>query len=279
MSDRRTSCDAFLASLGERLDGTLAGAEREAALAHRQECADCAELADALAAEGADAPDLCGSILARTSGSACDRAQPLLCARLDGELDALDAQLLVGHVRGCAECATLGRVLERMAQELPLLAHADPGPWFVERVLARTSRRPRREPWAVRLGAAVSRWLERPRVALEGAFLATALIVIPLLAPSSPVSDLPERVAELPREIVPVHRRALGYVRSAVGDLQLVVEDSLATAPDWTSPVRTAWSEIRERVGTLASSAASDEQGGGADTNDGSSAAARENEP
>jgi hypothetical protein len=99
------------------------------------------------------------------------------------------------------------------------LAAVDPGPGFVEAVLARTSLRPRRAPLGARWAAAVSQLLDRPRIALEGAFVAAAFIGLPLAASPEPIAMAPNY--------------AIAEARGAVCDLEAAVQ--IRTRSAWAT--------------------------------------------
>ena len=276
-------CDSFLERVAGLLDGGLTRSGREEVWRHLEDCADCRGLYAALAAAGdvPEDPGLAGAILARTSGAACGSARSRLCAWVDGELDAFDADLVDAHLRRCPECGGLARPLERLREELPRLAAIDPGPSFVETVLSRTSRRPRRVPLGARWASVLSRLLARPRVAWEGAFVATVVLVAPVLAPRSPLADLPSRGLDLVRHRSPEQRRALGQLRGAVNDLEAtlvggargawartgasVVEESIAMASGFARQSTDTWETIRQRFGTFPGFAASGQKSGARD--------------
>ncbi len=288
------SCDSFFQRVAELLDGSLTRSDREEVSRHLEDCADCRGLCAALAAAG-DAPEdpgLAQAILARTTGAACPGARSRLCAWVDGELDAFDADLVEGHLRRCPECGDLARALERMQEELPRLAASDPGPRFVETVLSRTSRRPRRMPLRAR-GASVLSWLlDRPRVAWEGAFVATLVLAAPVLASRPPLADLMSRALDLVQHQAPERRRALGQLRGTVNDLEAilvvsargtwartgaaVVEDSTALASGLARQTTNSWETIRRRFGTFPGSAASGQKSGGTGPSDREPDAAQE---
>ena len=279
------SCDAFVGRFDALLDGSLARFEHDEIVRHLEECADCRDLCAALAAgrEDAEDPQLSERILARTSGAACGSAVSRLCAWSDGELDAVDADLVAGHLRHCSECAGLARTLAQLQVELPRLASVDPGPAFLENVLARTSRRARREPLGARFGARfgvlVVQLFDRPRIALEGAFVAMAILVAPVLVPGSPFADVPGRALDIVREPPPRSRLLIGQVRGTLDDLEStlasgasaawkatharVVEDATAAAVNVKRNCASTWETIRNRVGTLRGPAASSQQGAG----------------
>ena len=115
-------------------------------------------------------------VLARTSGPACPSAEDRFVAFAEGELDAVDRDLVKSHLARCPGCREeLARVREWLA-ELPQAAEVEPDPCFVDDVLRRTSRRPSRaDAWR--------RLVLRPRFALEAAYVgAVVLLVIGMLA-------------------------------------------------------------------------------------------------
>ena len=128
-----------------------------------------------------DPEALTQAILARTSGAPCRRVEALACDFVDGGLDGVQADLLRGHLAHCAACSALVRALAESGRLLPALAEADPGPWFTQRVLRSTSRRPAARGTDAR--AAWRRLLHRPRIALEAAYLGAVAGMMGLYAP------------------------------------------------------------------------------------------------
>ena len=100
---------------------------------------------------------------------------------MDGGLDGAQADLLRGHLAHCAACSALVRALAESGRLLPALAEADPGPWFTQRVLRSTSRRPAARGTDAR--TAWRRLLHRPRIALEAAYLGAVAGMMGLYAP------------------------------------------------------------------------------------------------
>ncbi|HEX4826267.1 MAG TPA: zf-HC2 domain-containing protein [Candidatus Polarisedimenticolaceae bacterium] len=127
-----------------------------------------------------DDPELTAAILARTSGPVCGAARDQLCGVADGTLDSIDAELVGRHLEGCAECAALAEALASMRRELPRLFGDHPDPAFLQEVLDRTTARNRTPRLAERCRAAARRLLDRPRIALEGAFVGAVLLVLPV---------------------------------------------------------------------------------------------------
>jgi anti-sigma factor RsiW len=133
------------------------------------------------------------SVLRRTSGAACQRAEEWLCDYVDGSLGRDDQALVEGHLEHCMGCARLAEALRVSAEVLPALAAFDPGPGFTEAVLAAT-RATERAGWSAArviglagvglsrpleaLTASWNRWLARPRFAFEAAYAATLVLVL-----------------------------------------------------------------------------------------------------
>ena len=139
------------------------------------------------------ASDLTRSILARTSGSPCQRLQALACAFVDGALEPGQGALVRAHLDHCAGCAALVAALRESSTILATLAGADPGPGFTRRVLAATSLAPPcqdegswRSTWA--------RLLHRPRICLEAAYLGAAAGLVGFALPVPCTGSLPALV-------------------------------------------------------------------------------------
>ncbi|HJQ98853.1 MAG TPA: zf-HC2 domain-containing protein [Candidatus Polarisedimenticolaceae bacterium] len=86
-------------------------------------------------------------VLARTSGPACAAAEDRFASYVDGELDAVDRELVAGHVAGCRPCR------EELAQ------------------MRATAARPR---WA----DTWRRLMLRPRFALEMAYIGAVVLCV-----------------------------------------------------------------------------------------------------
>ena len=121
------------------------------------------------------------AILARTSGSPCERLHELACDFVDGELGEAQGSLLLGHMAHCAACAALVRALAESKTVLPALAEVDPGPWFTQRVLRSTSMRPAGTGFDAR--AAWRKLMHRPRIALEAAYLGAVAGMVGMQVP------------------------------------------------------------------------------------------------
>lgn len=134
--------------------------------------------------------DLTQSILARTSGSSCQRLQDLACDFVDGALDEPHTQLVRAHLDHCSECAALVKALQLSTAVLPALSSMDPGPWFAQRILRATTHAPRgamQRPFDLR--AAWARLMHRPRIAMEAAYLGAVAGMLGLYLPTSTPFD------------------------------------------------------------------------------------------
>lgn len=127
--------------------------------------------------EPLEAEEMVASVLRRTAGQACGRAEAELPDLIDGSLAEGDRALVEAHLQHCRACAELAEALRRARAVLPLLADLDPGPAFTAAVLARTTRR-RRVPAGSPAAAWWRAWLARPRFAFELAYVATIVLVL-----------------------------------------------------------------------------------------------------
>jgi hypothetical protein len=121
------------------------------------------------------------AILARTSGSPCQRFHMLACDYVDGELDEAQRSLLRRHMDHCVDCSALVRALTESQTVLPTLDQMDPGPWFTQRVLRNTSQRPIPRSFDAR--AVWRKLMHRPRIALETAYLGAVAGMMGMYAP------------------------------------------------------------------------------------------------
>ena len=219
------SCREVQDRLDDLLAGTLTAEDRRAVEEHLLECADCRELRvlmeqepDLLAAEPPAVeppPGLAASILARTSGAPCARAGNLLCDFVDRSLEAVETELVRLHLQTCQECAALSGALARMSEDLPTLAEVQPDERFVADVLRVTL--PFRTRLARRLAVLARAWqrlLERPRIAWEGAYIGTFILVLAFGTPGSPFAGVPKRALEV-ATINPVEQ-----LKAPVADLE-----------------------------------------------------------
>jgi len=266
------NCAEFQECLFEWLEGRLEAAEVERMQFHAAGCLRCRELEE-LAAGDAGLPaveppdDMVASIMAQTTGGACDRALLLVSERLDaGSADvtgSIEADpLLEMHLESCAECARLAGALERLNRELPAMAEMEPDPGFVGDVMAATvgaavpvrAVAPLQEatpvphlvsrpafdwrewvqslPLAAPVHAFFERLSQRPRLAFEGAFVGTLAFLLVIGLPSAGVAELPTRlVAEVRQERL---------------EIQIAVADNFGRAAE---AGRAAWSTSTDRLG------------------------------
>lgn len=134
-------CDEAHELLSDHLNGALPAAEADALSSHLEGCDACRrELADlrwvtalmqGLPAEPVPAGlgDRLHAALAALpdeaplqTGVACDEAQDYLSGRLEGSLDAWEAEALTGHLADCAEC----RLALTQLEAVKTLLHAVP---------------------------------------------------------------------------------------------------------------------------------------------------------
>ena len=144
-------------------------------------------------------------VLARTSGSPCERAAGYLPDLTDGTLEDMDRRLVQAHLEHCPGCRALAVTLGWLDPLLPKMAFLDPGPEFMKQVLARTSLAapgiaagPITEPMAFgpaglmdRLGRWWQRQILRPVFPLQVAYAATVILVLLVATPVSPFRQAP----------------------------------------------------------------------------------------
>jgi hypothetical protein len=271
------TCRTFIERLDDLLEGRLSPAEHRAAGEHLDSCGACRDLKSLVAEAGAPvAPpaDLLAAVLARTSGPACGSARARLCDHLDRLLASVDDEMVRMHLDGCVECGGLAAALARLATDLPPLAAREPDAGFVADVLARTSRRatlPAR--FTARLAAGWRRLAHRPRIAWEGAYAGSIMLVLLFGTPNAPFADVPGKAldvvrtvqeslpaaavrAEIPRFRPPLRSRweeTRSGIRDATRDLTTaLMRRSTATWGGLKKDLGTAWSRIASEETTHA---------------------------
>lgn len=193
-------CRRFEEQLEPLLTGELPASEVSRVEAHRDACERCARLlaivqGDHDVAEAPDGDAFVAALMRKTAGSPCTRAEANLCAWVDGELEASEADLVALHVEHCAQCAAVAAALRLLAHDLAGMAEIDPGPGFTSAVLARTrgaAPHPARA-WAARLREEWQGLLLRPRAALELATAGCFVLLILCGLPFSPMREVPRR--------------------------------------------------------------------------------------
>ncbi len=169
--------------------------------------------------------DFVRNVMARTAGSACDRACDQLPDLADGQLQGLDKQLVQAHLEHCTGCRTVAVVLGWVQPMLIDLAELDPGPAFTQAVVARTSGAVHPLTRAARRGETVGplnvidrvgRWWQeqifRPRFALEVAYVATVILVLLTSIPGAPL----QQEARMAHEMVQAGPRSMPLVGSVI---------------------------------------------------------------
>ena len=243
------NCAEFQERLFEWLEGQLEAVEVERMRSHAAGCLRCRELEE-LATGDAGLPvieppdDMIASIMAQTTGGACDRALLLVSERLDmaaasevgtasgvGTASRAESDpLLEMHLESCPECARLAGALERLQRELPAMAEMQPDPGFVGDVMAAT------------VGAAVP---ERALAPVQAATPTPGFVSRPAFDWREWVQSLPlaarvsvflERLAQRPR---------LAFEGAFVGTLAFVLVLGLPTAGVAELPSR-LMAEVRQ---------------------------------
>lgn len=147
-------------------------------------------------------------VLARTSGSACDRACEQLSDLMDGGLAGMDRELVQAHLEHCDPCRAVAVTLGWLEPLLPDMAEIDPGPAFTTRVLERTTGRAgAMEPLPAspsgpaglmdRVGGWWDRQILRPGFAAQMAYAATLILVLLTSVPGAPLKGVPGKALEI----------------------------------------------------------------------------------
>ena len=174
-----------------------------------------------------DGPDLTRRILAATSGAACARAESLL----GEDLDPVDRALLEGHLGRCEPCRALADALAWALLALPALAERDPGRAFTAAVLARTSRRPARGlvPTLERAYGWCEDLWQRPRIALEAAWVGAVVAAILIWSPVAPSGAADQAVAAVQTggAVVPQLLREAGDLTGTLAEPASTIEQEL----------------------------------------------------
>jgi hypothetical protein len=234
-------CARFEELLFAGMDADLEPVEREQMALHEQGCARCRRLAELVAGNEDPAQDvtkdervadeITAAVVARTSGRACEQAAALLAETIDEHVGGTD-DLLRLHLASCPDCAALERALMQLRRAMPALAEADPGPHFVSSVLAATlgrdvptaardrrapARTPRPMSPRVDLSGLWQRLARRPRLALEGSYVVTMLLLLVFGPPTWSAAESPVQAFD-------------GWWRERTGAARELIESAGASA-------------------------------------------------
>jgi hypothetical protein len=178
------NCARFARILADYHEGKVAPDEEAMAKVHLEKCPSCRKLqevayggVDILPAEMREGLTL--SILEKTSGGpACPRVESSLWEYVLGQQAPGESQLIALHLNHCTRCSSIAAAIESIQEELPALAEIDPGESFTHEVVRVTSGpHPYRPDLLVRFGAWWNRMVQRPRFALESAYVCTMLLL------------------------------------------------------------------------------------------------------
>jgi anti-sigma factor RsiW len=190
------NCVRFARILADYNEGKLPAEERAAAEEHLDECPSCRKLLE-VATGGVDIlPEemregLTLSILEHTSGGpVCPRVESSLWEFAGGELSSEESHLTALHLDHCAGCRSMAADLAAYQSVLPAMAEIDPGETFAREVVRITSgKRTYRPDVRTRLEGWWNRIVQRPRFALEAAYVCTLPLIF-ALSPLLPFRDL-----------------------------------------------------------------------------------------
>lgn len=191
------SCERTQDRLFEYVDGSLDANTRDRVASHLESCADCAVLAASLDQTEPGDEDLTRAVLSRTTRDACEQSTERIPDWVDGSLDALDSELVAGHVSHCTDCEAFAGVMRTMVLDLPSLAEVEPDARFLDDVMAATVRKAPQLSWAARLEEWFGGLVQRPRIAWEGAYILTVCLVLLVAFPGSPLAGVSKKALDL----------------------------------------------------------------------------------
>ena len=192
-------CHEFETRMEALLEGDLDQETQEECLRHARVCLACSEILEAVGGLSTrrtedPSPSLTAGVLERTIGSACEQARGHLPAHVDRELDSVDFELVDLHVESCPACQRLAATLVAMRRELPRLAEIPIDDQFTSQVMAATlPRQSKAKSWWLRHW---SLWIQRPRFAMEAAYVGVLVVMLILGAFSTPLAALPQKGLE-----------------------------------------------------------------------------------
>ena len=132
--------------------------------------------------------DFIESVLERTSGRPCRKAEAWLAGAIDEPLDAVERELLDGHLEHCPPCTSFAAALQRTLAVLPTMAELDETPDLVEAVAAETTRRK----------SLLERLWARPRIAAELAYVGALGVLLAVGLPTAPWREAPAKLLTRP---------------------------------------------------------------------------------
>jgi hypothetical protein len=195
-------CRDWENQLDDFLTGKLSAAQQREAEAHLAGCPHCRGLLGTVhgnlaALSTREEANLTETILSRTSGSPCGRAQEHLSDLVTDLLPESDTQLVRAHLEHCRECQALAVTLTWVLPELGEMAELNPGPAFTAAVLrATTGARWQPHRWPERISTWWQSMIARPRFALEAAYVGMLLLIALFGTPLSPYKETPGRALE-----------------------------------------------------------------------------------
>jgi hypothetical protein len=190
------NCVRFARILADYHEGKLTAGERAAAEEHLRGCQSCRKLLNVTTGGIDILPDamregLTRSVLERTSGGfVCPRVEASLWEFAHGELPSEESHLIALHLDHCTGCRTIAENLVLMQDVLPAMAEIDPGELFTREVVLSTSgKRACRPDVRTRFQGWWNRLVQRPRFALEAAYICTVVLIF-ALSPFLPFRDM-----------------------------------------------------------------------------------------
>lgn len=193
MPDR---CQQLEKHLDAFVGGSLDAGQHQVLQTHAGECERCAALLQVVRGPSSEldvSDDVLDQVLASTSGRACQQSQSLLCDLVDGALPGEDDHLVRAHMQHCRSCSSIAQSLALLRVDLASLSELMPDAHFLDDVLAATSASAPAVPGFLdRLTATWNGLLQRPRFAWEAAWVGTAILLLLVGMPQSPLRGVPQ---------------------------------------------------------------------------------------
>ena len=222
------NCRKFESQLEWFLTRKLPPASMLQCRAHLESCSRCRELLDLASREPvpiepAHTEDLVRTVLEKTSGQSCRRAHEWLADYVDGALAATPAELMERHLANCHSCRQIYRIMRELKEALPGLAHMDPGNGFTLECMHAFRRLPNRRSLSKSpAGRIWQRWLVRPRLAMESAYVLTLLLFVLIkLFAFIPGASRVEVVSDLQSKSIQVSVSMAGAIKEHLNEWRL----------------------------------------------------------
>jgi hypothetical protein len=189
------NCAQFEEILADFFEKALPDEAHAAAVRHLAMCANCRKLLEILRGDVDVFPvhmdvDFSNDVLARTSGSVCQRTESSLWDFVRRELNPEENDLISMHLEHCLACRSTAAEMALLQETLSEMADVDPGEPFTAAVVGITSGLRRLRPG---FRTRFQQWwqcvVQRPLFSLEAAYVAT-LFMFFIFSPILPFREM-----------------------------------------------------------------------------------------